>query len=121
MAKKSEERTDFQDFLEHLSYLGYEIRYTGKKEDKQGVYATHQKRPALWVFQRVVGVGVSIGYCMGQNARTYASDYLKIINECNRKSLVSSFYTDNEAERPNLQICAMFPAPYEKNAFGIFC
>ena len=120
MAKKDEKKTDFTDFLAHLEYLGYEIQYTGSEEDEQGLYATHHQRPALWVFKRFVGVGVSIGYCMGQNAATYVSDYLKIINEFNKKTIVSAVYTNADAERPNLSICAMFTAPYEKRAFGIF-
>lgn len=120
MAKKEETKVDFQLFLEHLEYLGYEIQYRGDKEDEQGIYADHHKRPTLWVFKRFVGVGISIAYCMGKNAVTYAADYLKIINDFNRKSIVGAFYTDNEADRPNLRICAIFAAQYNKKTFGIF-
>ncbi len=120
MAKKGEERTEFQDFLAHLEYMGYEVQYTGSKEDEQGLYATHHRRPSLWVFKRFVGVGVSISYCMGQNAVTCLSDYLKAINEFNKRSIVSTFYTNIDGESPNLSICAMFAAPYERRAFGVF-
>ncbi len=120
MAKKDEKGNEFQYFLAHLEYLGYEVRYTGSEDDEHGLYATHHHRPSLWVFKRFVGVGVSIAYCMGQNAVNYASDYLKIINDFSRRSLVSAFYTNVDGERPNLNMCAVFAASYEKRAFGIF-
>ncbi len=120
MCREDEKKSDFQDFLAHIEFMGYEIRYTGSEEDEQGLYATHHQRPTLWVFKRFVGVGVSIAYCMGQNAVTYVSDYLKIINDFNKRSIVSAFYTSVDEEKPNLRMCAIFAAPYEKRAFGIF-
>lgn len=121
MKKGDNEKNDFREFLEHLEYLGYEILYTGDEaEDKEGVHAVHHQRPNLWVFRRFIGVGVSVGYGMGQNAVTYVSDYLKIINEFNKRSIVCVFYTNADAERPNINICAMFAAPYDKRAFGVF-
>jgi hypothetical protein len=120
MCTEDEKKNGFRDFLTHLEYLGYEIRYTGSEDDENGLYATHHHRPVLWIFSRFIGVGVSVAYCMGQNAVTYLSDYLKIINDANKRSIVSSFYTNVEGEKPNLSICAIFAAPYEKKAFGIF-
>jgi len=120
MCKEDERKSDFQDFLAHLEYMGYEIRYTGSEEDERGLHAVHHQRPAIWVFKRFVGVGVTITYCMGQNAVTYLSDYLKAINDFNKNSFISVFYTNVDEERPNLNICAIFPAHYEKKAFGIF-
>jgi len=120
MCREDERKNDFPDFLAHLEYLGYEIRYTGGEEDEQGIHAIHHQRPAVWVFKRFVGVGVTITYCMGQNAVNYISDYLKVINDFNKNSIVSVVYTDVDGEKPNLNICAIFAAPYEKRAFGIF-
>jgi hypothetical protein len=120
MCREDERKNDFPDFLAHLEYLGYEIRYTGGEEDEQGIHAIHHHRPAIWVFKRFVGVGVTITYCMGQNAVKHISDYLKVINDFNKNSIVSTVYTDVDGEKPNLSICAIFAAPYEKRAFGIF-
>ncbi|NLT22683.1 MAG: hypothetical protein GXX82_06515 [Syntrophorhabdus sp.] len=119
MKKKGDKNNDFQEFLSHLEYLGYETEPVDEDPEKNAT-AVHEKRPDLWVFKRPLGMGVSVTYRMGQNAVTYLCDYLKVLNQLNRKSLVSTFYTDAGEGKANVHICALYNAPYDKKSFSIF-
>lgn len=120
MKKGGDTKNDFPDFLTHLEYLGYEVQYTGEEEDESGIGALHEHRPGLWVFKRHIGIGVTITYGMGQNAVTYLSDYLRLLNRLNKESIISTFYTNADEEKPNVHICAMYAATYERRSFGTF-
>jgi hypothetical protein len=112
MKKKSDAKNDFQEFLSHLEYLGYEIEPDDDPE--KSAPAGHVKKPDLWVFKRPLGIGVSVTYRMGQNAVTYLCDYLKVLNQLNRTSLVTTFYTNAGEGEANVRICALYSAPYDK-------
>ncbi len=118
MKKKSDAKNDFQEFLSHLEYLGYEIEPDDDPE--KSAPAGHVKKPDLWVFKRPLGIGVSVTYRMGQNAVTYLCDYLKVLNQLNRTSLVTTFYTNAGEGEANVRICALYSAPYDKKSFSVF-
>lgn len=119
MKKKDDANNDFPEFLSHLEYLGYEIKPDDENPEKNAT-AVHEKRPNLWVFKRWVGMGITVTYRMGQNAVTYLCDYLKVLNQLNGKSLVSTFYTNADAGEANVHICALYTAPYDKRSFSVF-
>jgi hypothetical protein len=72
------------------------------------------------MFRRFIGIGVTVTYRMGQNAVTYLSDYLKLLNQQNSKSLVGTFYTNADEGKANVHISAIYAAPYEKKSFSVF-
>ncbi len=119
MKKKDDANDDFQEFLSHLEYLGYEIEPDDENPEKNAT-AVHEKRPDLWVFRRPLGIGVLATYRMGQNAVTYLCDYLKVLNQLNSTSLVTTFYTNAGEGEANVRICALYNAPYDKRSFSVF-
>lgn len=107
---------DFQKFLSHLKSMGYTIE--GSEQKDGGVRAIHQQSANLWVYKKLVGIGLVATYQMGHNAVIHSSDYHEFLCEMNGESDITVFYAPKDL--PILRIRAVYPAPYEKKSFALF-
>ena len=111
-----EPRTDFSKFLSHLESMGYTIEES--KQNDGGARAIHSESASLWVYKRLVGIGLVATYLMGHNAVIHSSDYYEFLCQMNGESDLTVF--DTVKDLPILRISAVFPAPYEKKSFALF-
>lgn len=108
-------RTDFSKFLSHLESMGYTIE---EGENEGGARAIQSESASLWVYKRLVGVGLEAIYQMGHNAVIHSSDFHEFLCQMNQESDLTVFYTGKDL--PILRIRAVYPAPYEKKSFALF-
>lgn len=106
---------DFRPFIEHLEFLGYNIKFSAKS-----AYAQHPKWLNTTVRQYKGGFAFTSGrYSCEPEASKAPVEFLELVNDLNTIFTVAKAITDGY-DKYCLVMAAWYPGAYDRNRFARF-
>ena len=102
-----------EDLLNHLTYLGYEIK---DKEDGTFI-AKHDRLIDLGIEDKAAGIFLYSWFESNELAGIDRANFLECLNGINGKAVTLRFYTDKEND---LLMHAFYLKPYDRVGFAAF-
>ncbi|MDD5701461.1 MAG: hypothetical protein PHU23_05355 [Dehalococcoidales bacterium] len=102
-----------EDLLNHLSYLGYEI-----KDEQDGTFmAKHDRLIDLVIEDKCAGILFYSWFQGNELAGIDRANFLECLNGINSKAVILRFYADKNNA---MVMDAFYPKPYDRVGFAAF-